>query len=135
MDTIEDQIMEILEPRLQFYRTGPDDNTRYFVGPEVLVPLTWMASAIALPILLTAANEAVKIQVKKFFDKEKGEKDVEALLSEIKSEKDKSSVEIGKMESEEAMDEVASYLSHRGWPATMAKADAAAIISILRRQL
>lgn len=135
MDTIQDQILEVLEPNLQFYRTSPEDNNRYYVGPEVLVPLTWIASAIALPILLTAANETVKIKVKKFFDRNENKANVEVLITELKSDNDKGVFKIDKIEIEKAIGEVASYLSHRGWPDPIAKADAAAIVSILRRQI
>ena len=57
-------IVEILEGNLQFWRTGPTNDSRHFVGPEVLHALAWTATSLVLPIFLSATNEVVKNKLK-----------------------------------------------------------------------
>jgi hypothetical protein len=59
----DDEIVEILEPNLQFLRHDSNDQKRYYFAAEALTALARIVTAIALPILLTGANEVVKSKV------------------------------------------------------------------------
>jgi hypothetical protein len=140
MDATRDEIAhaaaEVLEVNLQFCRRDPSDKNRYFVGPEVLQALGWTATAIALPIMLCAANEVVKARVNEWLKrrKEKNEPDMvppDALEKELaKILESKGSIVIT-----DAVNAVTEFLSYRGWPAALAASDASQIIESIRKRV
>ena len=131
---------ELLEPNLQFYRKDPSDESRYFVGPEVLSALAWTATAIAVPILLCAVNEVVKDRVQAWLRKRKEENDPtieppDSLQKELAVIlKSKGGIAITSAQVSEATSAVAELLSHRGWPKVLAESDATAIVELIREQ-
>jgi|tagenome__1003787_1003787.scaffolds.fasta_scaffold20922703_4 hypothetical protein len=138
------EVAEFLEPNLQFYRQGPSDKNRYYVGPEVLQGLGWIATTIALPLLLVGLSEAVKTYVKQWMEKSPDEKEASAQPGALPTEV---SVEIERLlagptpllsedaQTQAAVEEVANFLSRRGWPKVIAAADAEAIVYAIKRRL
>jgi hypothetical protein len=135
---------EVLEPNLQFYRRDPSDKNRYLVGPEVLQGLGWIATAIALPLLLVGLSEIVKTYVKQWMEKSPEEKEASAQPAALPTEV---SVEIERLlagptqllshdaQTQAAVEEVAIFLSRRGWPKALAAADAESIVYAIKRRL
>ena len=134
----DESIVELLEPNLQFYRFDHSDSNRYFVGPEVLHGIAWVATTIALPILLSATNELVKEKLKKWL--ERGQDSQRQLPSTAKSARedlvramtDSPRLSISETQVDEASDAIATYLDAHGWPRSLAEADAREIATLIR---
>lgn len=127
MVELDDEIVDILEPNLQFYRSDPADANRYYVGPEVLSGIGWAAVTIVLPVMLTGANEVVKSKVQDWLKRRKQQALAEK-LAKAGSHGDVAT-------KAEAVDQVTEYLSTKGWPAPMAAADAREIVNLLESRL
>lgn len=132
---------EVLEPNLPFYRQDPSDEMRYFVGPEVLEAIAWVATSVALPILLSAGNEIVKNAVGEWFKKYK-EQDKLMVEPPVALEKElatilesKGGIAITSDQVADAVDAVTDHLSYRGWPKAFARSDASEIVEIIRKKV
>jgi hypothetical protein len=134
LETLAHESTEVLEPNLQFYRQSPDDSKRHFVGPEILKTLAWVATTLVLPLVLTAGNEFIKDRIKRWLDKDK-KTDLPAPISEqelagIRQQLSRPEASpISKEGKQDAERVVAQFLAFHGWPASMAKMDATAIVS------
>lgn len=140
-DEIAESAGEVLEPNLQFYRRDPSDRSRYTVGPEVLAALAWVATSIALPILLSAANEVVRDRVKEWLRMRQDKK--EPALEppeELSRESDrmleaKGDIATATEQVTESVAAVSEYLAYRGWPEALATADATQIVEVIRERI
>jgi hypothetical protein len=134
-NSIGEQSAEILEPNLQFYRSDPKDQIRYFVGPEVLHALGWMASTIVVPILLSGATEIVKARVKEWLERHSSKEAIPpALPKELQAEIGKIvKTEVTDSYRSQAITSLTDYLSHRGWPKQFATDDAAQIVAAIEK--
>lgn len=130
MPELDEEIVEVLEANLQFLRDNPDDQNRYYVGPDALTAVAWVVTAIALPILLTGANEVVKSKVQDWL-KKRNREDIAKNLAEGHGK----SAGGESQGAPEAIAEVAAYLSKRGWPNPMAQSDAKEIVGLLAEKL
>jgi hypothetical protein len=133
IEEISAESAEILEPNLQFYRAGPEDRSRYSVGPEVLHAIAWAATSIGLPIMLAGATEAVKIQVKGWLDRRKNREKEAPMLTKEAEEEIKRLFRTSETDQHKAhaISAVAEYLEHRGWPKPLAAANAQEIIEVI----
>ena len=129
MPEVDEEITEILEFNLQFLRENADDHNRYFVGPEVLTALTWAVTSIALPIMISGANEVVQSKVQAWLQRKK-QYDIAKRLTEVPAGSGGDA-----QRTAEAINCVADYLSTRGWPQPMAQSDATQIVGIFETRL
>jgi hypothetical protein len=128
---------EVLEPNLQFLRSNTSDESRYFVGPEALHAVSWVATSIALPILLSAVNEIIKKRVEAWREKRKtGQPDlkppeeIQIQIAEILQSG--CGITVTGEHVDKAVGAVSEYLSYRGWPTALARSDAVQLIEIIR---
>ena len=137
IDDLHRECIEILEPNLQFHRQGPGDPNRYSVGPEVLQALAWVATSIALPILLGGASEVVKDRVKDWLENRKKRRDAVPAQSETGHGNPDPLLEVGVSDQhkQQAIHAVAELLEHRGWPRAFARANATEIVAAIEETL
>ncbi len=135
------QAVEILEPNLQFYRTGTADQSRYFIGPEILAALSWVITSIVVPVLVSGASEAFKEKIKDWLHKTRASGQVGTTLPDaLRGEADAVMkqiplVQVTGKQASEASEIVGEYLSHHGWPTPLATVDAAEIVQMIRQKL
>jgi hypothetical protein len=140
-DEIVELATEVLEPNLQFYRRDPSDKGRYFVGPEVLLALAWVATNIAIPILVSTVNDVVKEQVKGWLKKRKEKSDPaieppeEIQMEVARILESRGGIAITDKQANEAVGAVSEYLSQRGWPKAFAKSDSIQIVEAIRQRV
>lgn len=131
------EIVETLEENLQFWRTGPTDNRRHFVGPEVLHALAWAATSLVLPIFLSATNEIVKDNLKAILHKSESNdlQSKQESATELAAALDNANVKLSEGQLQSSVQAVSEYLSSRGWPKALAANDAKRIVAILKRRV
>jgi hypothetical protein len=127
-------VLDVLEPSLQFYRQYPGDSARYMALPDVVQGLAWTATTLVVPLVITAGNEVIKERVKEWFARSKTSREP-LVFPQIEIEATRTmlnqvpSVEPTAADIAEAERVVASFLSFHGWPNQMAQADAREVLA------
>ena len=60
IDELTDSVGEVLEPHAMFFNAGRDDDTRYYVGPEVIEFLSLLLTSVVLPVLSNVLSDRIK---------------------------------------------------------------------------
>jgi hypothetical protein len=143
IDETFDIVYYVIEPKASFISQGDDDNVRYFIPPEILEILVWIALNVSLPILSGVATSVLadrfkekdhKVQLKAL---EIQKNELEHLKIEVKAALDRLDKE--KLPSKEqahiAQASLAQVLRINGWPLDIAETDAEITVVKLREQL
>jgi hypothetical protein len=135
----------ILEPHASFISKGEDDHTKYFLPPEVVEVLSWIALNVALPVLVGVAQSTITERLQKRNEGKKDEtlvalemqrKELDLLQQEVKQSlnllkqeqsPDKDSIHIARVN-------LAPVLSINGYPTDIARVDADKTIDTILQQ-
>lgn len=138
-------VYEILEPHAAYIHNENDDDIRYFVSPEVLVALTWIATNIIIPILTGAASSIILERIRK--RKKEGElkamqmkeklNEIELLKKEVESNLQRSRKAQSITDKNIVIAEVtlSEVLEINGWPSEVAKRDAETSVQVIYNRL
>ena len=130
-DEVMDAVYYVLEPHSSFIHNGNDDNVKYFIPPEILEILAWIALNVSMPILLGVTTSVLSESFKKKDDKKLKAMELQkAELEQLKADVQKALKELDeqKKPSKEniliARASLADILKINGWTSEMANTDA-----------
>ena len=145
IEDIFDSVYYILEPDASFISTGEDDEGEYFLGPEALEVLSWIALNVALPLIIGVTQSTIVERLKKW---NKGKKDETLVALEMQ----RTELEILQREVQQAVNmlkreqppdkgsrqiaraNLAQVLSINGYPTDIARADADKTVETIIQQ-
>jgi hypothetical protein len=141
VDELVDTSYSILAPHATYISAGQDDQNRYFIPPEVLEALSWIATSIVVPMLTGVATDLIK---QRFVPHKGDTPDLPTLQAEVNqlqgelralAERRPRQTEEWSGAGSTATAHLAETLQTYGWPTSVANTDAAKIVHEIQEQL
>jgi hypothetical protein len=130
-EEVMDALYNIFEPHSGYIRREKDHDVRYFIPPEILEALVWVALNISLPILIGFTTSVLADRFKKKDDKELKAMELQkAELERLKTEVQQALKELDTKQRPNkesiliARASLTDVLRINGWPSEIAEADA-----------
>ena len=129
--SLNDEVVQVLEPNAMYYDAGHDDQNRYFIPAVVIAGLGLLLTSVVLPVISNVLSDELKEKLKNFRERREAEEDVldEALRHASTGEPPGSDARRA------ATAAAAAVLFSYGWPQAVADSDGAEIVNKITRSV